>query len=147
MGITAVSLANMAYSSYALTTNSNNSQTQSTDDNLTKSLYNVSNLSSALSSLNNSVNLGGITTVDGFAKNSYMLSQSQLYYSSDTLNPGLIAGTVDNYSNLNYLAQNSKLTTSNVDLNGIINLQETASDSAMTLSSSNQIGNLLDKSV
>lgn len=140
--ITAASLASMEYNIYSLA--NSNSQARSIDDNLTKSLYNVSDLSNALNSLNNPVSLDEITTVDDFAKNSYMLSQSQLYNSSGTLNTRLTAGTVDNYYNLNYLAQSSNLTESNIDLSSIINIQETAADSALTSSLSNKIGSLLD---
>lgn len=141
MGITAASLVNIAYGTYALANSYGNSAQSGNENDLTKSLYNVSNLANALSSLKNSANIDGMATVSAYAKNSFMLSQSQLYNSSGTINPGLIAGTAYNYSNLNYLAQSSNLAASNVNLNGITNVQDFTNNSALIY----KIGSLFDK--
>jgi len=132
MSITATSLASMQYNSYTFANSDAGKTASSQSSDTSQSLFGVSNLQNALSSFGNTANVYGISTVDAYAQSSYTYSQSPAYSaSSGTVNTGTISGTVDNYASTTYNEQKLGLTSSNVNLNGVLNVQSAAAESYM----------------
>jgi hypothetical protein len=140
--MTVTNLAAMDYNSYTFA-NSDAGKTASSQSSVTsQSLYGVSNLQNALSSFGNTESVYGISTVDAYAQNSYTYSQSPAYSSSSgSVDTGTISGTVDNYALSTYNEQKLGLSSSDVNLNGILNVQSAATESYMasTLPSSDSL--------
>ncbi len=109
-GITATNLAGSIYDNYIFTNSSNGQKYASSvsESDLAEKFYGVSNLSNALSSLGETADNDGITTVDAFAKNYFNASQSSVYnIASRSFDAGMIAGSAASYANASVLANNT----------------------------------------